>query len=222
MADLQVDPAALEMTAKGINDAITELEAVGFAEAAGTGRGFSYLEMTGMEIGSQRCKDAFDDFCERWALRVRELVQEGNEIADRLNLSAGLYHQQEEYLNNALKYAVNAGMGNPNLTEDQVSAQSWGQTWSDNAYTQFANADYSADSMRAAMVHSEASMKGLQADFDRTVLEDEDAAKAADARANALNEQYRQMPGATPAPPVPGQAEAAQPAQSAGAAGGQW
>jgi len=201
MADLQVDAQALELTAKGINDAIKELEAVGFAEGAGLGRGFSLLELTGMEIGDQGCRSAFDDFCERWALVVRSLVQEGNEIARRLDLSAGLYHEQEQYLSNSMKLVVNSAMGNPNLTEEQVSVQSWKQTLSDNTVTQVAHADFSAQSFQAAAVHQGAAWEGLKADFDRNsgaarmFGPDEEAAKAAEAKQAELNRQYEQMTG---------------------------
>ncbi|GGR06896.1 hypothetical protein [Kitasatospora griseola] len=201
MADLQVDAQALEMTAKGINGAIKELEEVGFAEGAGLGRGFSLLELTGMEIGDQGCRSAFEDFCERWALMVRSLVQEGNEIARRLDLSAGLYHQQEQYLSDSMKLVVNSAMGNPNLTEEQVSAQSWKQTLSDNSVTQFENADFSAQSLQAAGLHQRASWEGLKADFDRNSAParafgaDEDAARAAEAKQAELNRQYEQMTG---------------------------
>ncbi|KDN80675.1 hypothetical protein [Kitasatospora cheerisanensis] len=201
MADLQVDAQALELTAKGINDSIKELESVGFAEGAGAGRGFSLLELTGLEIGDQGCRSAFEDFCERWALVVRELVQEGNEIAERLNLSAGLYHEQEKYLSDSLKLVVNSAMGNPNLTGEQVTAQSWRQTLSDNTVSQIANADFSAQSFQAAAVHQQASWEGLKADFDRNsgaarvFGPDEEAAKAAEARQSELNRQYEQMTG---------------------------
>ncbi len=201
MADYQVDPGALKQTGKGINDTIKELEAVGFAEGAGAGRGFSLLEMTGMQIGDPGCKSAFDDFCERWAQMVRVLVQEGNEIAEKLDLSAGIYHEQEQYLSDSLKYVVNAGMGNPNLTEDQVSAQSWDKTLSDNPFSQVAGADYSAKSFEVAADHSAASWKAAEADALRYSPEarvfggdEEDAAKA-EARSKALNQEYRNLGG---------------------------
>ncbi|MER5641492.1 hypothetical protein ABT095_31685 [Kitasatospora sp. NPDC002227] len=201
MTDFQVDPEALKQTAKGINDTIKELEAVGFAEGAGAGRGFSMLELTGLQIGEPGCKSAFDDFCERWALQVRALVQEGNQIAERLHLSAGYYHEQEEYLSNSMKVVVNSAMGNPNLTEEQIDKQSWGQTLGDNPYTQVTHADFSMKSWAQAGVHSEAAWKNAEADALRYSPEarvlggDEADAAKAEARAKQFNEQYKAMGG---------------------------
>jgi hypothetical protein len=201
MADFQVDPTALQQTAKGINDAIKELEAVGFVEGAGAGRGFSELELTGLQIGAPGCKAAFDDFCERWGLMVRGLVQEGNAIAEKLDLSAGVYHEQEQYLSNSLKYLVNAGLGDPNLTEDQISAQSWSKTLSDNPFEQVAHADYSAKSFVAGAVHSEAAWKATEADLlqhspEALVLGGDKAdADRAKAESDELNKQYQQLTG---------------------------
>ncbi|MFD0263538.1 hypothetical protein ACFVH7_35295 [Kitasatospora indigofera] len=199
MGEYQVDPQALKLTAKGINDAIGELKAVGFAEGAGAGRGFTGLELSGMEISTPDCKDALDEFCERWQWMVRALVQQGNEIAQKLDLSAGIYQDQENYVSGALKDVVSAAMGNPNLTQEQVEGRSWGQTFADNQYTQARDADYSAKSFQEAAVHSEATWKGVEADVLTSSpmlnqLGDEErnkelAAKAK-ARADALNQQF--------------------------------
>ena len=199
MGEYQVDPQALKLTAKGINDAIGELKAVGFAEGAGSGRGFTGLELSGMEISTPGCKDALDEFCERWQWMVRALVQQGNEIAQKLDLSAGIYQDQENYVSGALKDVVSAAMGNPDLTQEQVEGRSWGQTFADNQYTQVRDADYSAKSFQEAAVHSEATWKGVEADVLTSSpmlnqLGDEErnkelAAKAT-ARADALNQQF--------------------------------
>ncbi|MFE4601076.1 type VII secretion target [Kitasatospora indigofera] len=199
MADFQVDPEALKLTAKGINDAIGELKKVGIAEGAVVGRGFTDLELTGGQIGSPGCKSAFDEFCERWGVMVRGLVQQGNEIAEKLDLSAGIYHDHEQYVSGALKDAVSAAMGNPNLTQDQVEGRSWGQTLSDNPYTQVRDADYSAKSFEEGALHSAATWKGVEADLlEHNIMlnqvgdeewNKEHAAKAK-AMSDALNQRF--------------------------------
>lgn len=201
----QVDPQALKQTASGINDTISELKSIGIVEGAEAGRGFSNLELSGLQIGHPRVKSAFDEFCERWSWMVHGLVRQGNSIAEKLHLSAGIYHDQEQYVSGMTKDVVNAAMGNPNLTEDQVEKQSWGKTLSDNDVTQIAHADYSAKSFQAGAMHSAATWKGTEADLmtnsqlraaaSMTGESDDLAttqAKAA-ARAKQLNQLSQQM-----------------------------
>ncbi|MFC9327602.1 hypothetical protein [Kitasatospora sp. NPDC057015] len=199
MSDFQVDPEALKLTAKGINDAIGELKAIGMVQGAVVGRGFDDLELTGVQIGSPGCKSAFDEFCERWAVMVRGLVQQGNEIAEKLDLSAGIYHEHEQYVSGALKDVVSAGMGNPDLTQDQVEGRSWSQTWADNPYTQVTNADYSAKSFEESAKHSAATWEGVEADYlesnpmlNQLGDEQKNKEQAAKLRAesDAINKQY--------------------------------
>ncbi|WP_051969455.1 hypothetical protein [Kitasatospora azatica] len=131
-AGYTVHPNALESAAKGINDAIAELKTLGFDGEAVEGRGFGHMSMDTWQFGHDKAHAAFSHFLDRWGWGVRTLVQDGNQIAVRLGLSAGLYYQQEQYVEGVLKDAVNAGMGNPHLTDEQVEAQSWSKTWADN------------------------------------------------------------------------------------------
>ncbi|MEU6239364.1 hypothetical protein [Kitasatospora sp. NPDC047058] len=142
----EVDPQALKLAEEGINGAIGELQKLGIAGFAESGRGFSELEMTGMEAGDPDLGNVFNEFCERWSWGVRKLVQEGTQIATRLGLSAGYYYEQEKYANNLLKDVVASGMGNPHQTEEQIEGKSWGEVWGDNPYTQITNPDFSAES----------------------------------------------------------------------------
>jgi hypothetical protein len=109
----QVDPEALKLAAEGINGAISELKSLGIEESGEVGRGFSNVELTGMQLGNAGLRGDFDAFCERWSWGVRTLVQDGNEIAKRLGLSAGIYYDQEQYTEGTLKDVVNAATGNP-------------------------------------------------------------------------------------------------------------
>ncbi|WP_431675989.1 type VII secretion target [Kitasatospora sp. KL5] len=198
MVDFRVDPEALRLTAKGINDAIAELEGVGGASGAGVGRGFDGLELTHAQIGAPNCKAAFDEFCERWQWMVRGLVQTGNEIADKLDLSAGIYHEQEQYLSGTMKDVVTAAMGNPNLTQEQVEGRSWRQTLADNPASQIAGADYSAQSFEQAAQHSYGTWKGVEADYLESnpmlnQLGDQEHNRQEAAKAKAVSEGLEQQ-----------------------------
>lgn len=63
----QVDPDALNNTAKGIKDAIAELQKLGISESGEVGRGFSNVSLTGMQVGNPGLQGALDGFCERWS-----------------------------------------------------------------------------------------------------------------------------------------------------------
>jgi hypothetical protein len=150
----KVDIKALEQTQKGIQDTLSELEHAGLGGAA-EGRGFSGLKLSGLQLGPDGVTSALSDFCDRWSWGVRALVQDGNEIARRLGLSAGVYYQQEQYVQGVLKDAITAAMGNPHQSQAQTEQESWGQVVSDNPFTQVENADYSVTSFQQAAQHSE-------------------------------------------------------------------
>lgn len=142
----QVDPEALDQITRGINQAMDELKEFGFDIEANLGRGFDDLELAGLEVGDAGLHQTFADFCERWGWGVRSLMRDANEFAGRLNLTAGLYHEQEQYVSDTLKTVWTAGAGNPYLSPDEVSQRSWSDTLKDNAVSQAMDADYSAES----------------------------------------------------------------------------
>jgi len=122
-----VDRAALRETAQGINDTIGALEKLGFNEEAEVGRGFSGLALSGLQVGDAGLQAAFAGFCDRWSWGVRTLVQDGNEIARRLGLNAGMYADAENTITGSVKDLVGAGMGDPHLSDSQVAQGSWAQ-----------------------------------------------------------------------------------------------
>lgn len=141
MADgYHVDPQQLQEAASGINDTISELKTLGIAEAADQGRGFGGLALTGMQLGHQDITDALRAFTDRWGWGVRSMVQEGDKIAQLLGLSAGTYHDMEQYAVGTLKDAFNAVAGDPHAGEQQVENSSFGQILGAN------KPDYSAAS----------------------------------------------------------------------------
>lgn len=102
-------------------------------------------------------------------LGVRTLVHDGTEIADRLGLSAGLYYDQEKYVSGAFKDVVNAAIGDPDLTQDQVEQRSWGQIWADNPFTQVENADYSKASLDRAAADTRAAWAAEGKDVENSI-----------------------------------------------------
>jgi hypothetical protein len=128
MADgFTVDRAALRETAQGINDTIGALEKLGFDEEAEVGRGFSGLALSGLQVGDAGLQSAFAGFCDRWSWGVRTLVQDGNQIAQRLGLAAGMYSDAENNIMGSIKDLVDAGIGDPHLSDAQVAEGSWAQ-----------------------------------------------------------------------------------------------
>jgi hypothetical protein len=128
MADgFSVDRAALAESAQGINDVVSALKGLGFDEAADVGRGFSELALSGLQVGNAGLQQAFGDFCGRWSWGVRSLVQDGNQFAARLGISAGLYADTENYLVGVAKDVTDAAVGDPHLSDGQVEQGSWSQ-----------------------------------------------------------------------------------------------
>ncbi len=126
MADgFTVDRAALRETAQGINDTIGALEKLGFNEEAEVGRGFSGLALSGLQVGDEGLQSAFAGFCDRWSWGVRTLVQDGNQIAQRLGLTAGMYSDAEQSVIASLKDAVDAAVGDPYMSDAQAGQGSW-------------------------------------------------------------------------------------------------
>jgi hypothetical protein len=128
MADgYAVDRAALAQTAQGLNDVISELSGLGFDETGEVGRGFSELALSGLQVGDGELASAFSGFCDRWSWGVRALVQDGNQFAQRLGLSAGLYSDVEKQVTGAVRDVVVAGVGDPHMTDQQAASASWSQ-----------------------------------------------------------------------------------------------
>ena len=144
MTGFEVDPALLQEAAQGISDTIAELKTLGLAEQADVGRGFESLSLRGLQVGHQGLHQAFSEFCDRWSWGVRTLVNDGNEIAQRLGLSAGTYHDVEQYTVGVLKDAVNALVGDPHAANQQVEHESFGQILASDT------PDYSAQSWHRA------------------------------------------------------------------------
>ncbi|MFC8827902.1 hypothetical protein ACFT9I_21465 [Streptomyces sp. NPDC057137] len=133
----------LDLIAKGLTDALSELKELGMVGQAGMGRGFGEIELSGLELGDEGLTEEFKSFCERWEWGVRSLVQEGNGFAVRTGLSAGTYHETEQYVEGTFKVVTNAAIGNPYASEDEVTQQGWGDITKSGA---FGGVDYSQES----------------------------------------------------------------------------
>lgn len=127
MGGFGVDPDALSETAKGISDTIGELKSLGIDESAEVGRGFSNLSLTGEQAGHPDAQGALEEFSKRWSWGVRTLVQDGNQFASLLGLSAGAYHDMEDYAVGTLKDLFADLGGDPHAQDGQVENESWGQ-----------------------------------------------------------------------------------------------
>ncbi|WP_405613595.1 hypothetical protein OG292_14360 [Streptomyces sp. NBC_01511] len=144
---LEVPPAALAAIVKGIDLAHAELKDLGMIGEASTGRGFSDLALSGLELGHGGLASEFGTFCDRWEWGVRALTLKGNGFAQGVGLSAGSYAEQEQYVKDSIKIGVNSLNGNPHLSEDEVKRMSWDTISTQSA---FDNPDFSAESMAEA------------------------------------------------------------------------
>ncbi|MGC5365333.1 hypothetical protein ACPXCE_27290 [Streptomyces sp. DT24] len=144
--DLHVDPASVQRITEGLRAAVAELREVGTGTGAVLGKGFSDLSMTGMEAGHHGLSVDFEDYCERWEWGVRALVQDANTIAAKLGLAAGIVWEEDQYVQGAFKIAVNAGVGNPHASENEIVKQSWGDVFTPD----YLDVDYSTESFRQA------------------------------------------------------------------------
>lgn len=142
--DLNISEVSLNLITKGLNAAISELKSVGSDTAALQGSGFGSMSMTGMEAGGGGLADNFEDFCERWEWGVRALVQDANQIAERLGLAAGMVWSEDQYWEGTFKIGANSLVGNPHATEEEVTQQGWGDIFTPDA------PDYSAESWQQA------------------------------------------------------------------------
>jgi hypothetical protein len=147
-----IKAAGLDEIARGITLVLGELRDLGIDSLAGAGRGFSELALSGLELGNEELLSGFTSFCERWEWGVRALVNEGNNFAAGVGLSAGTLYEADQYVEGTMKIVVNAGMGNPYASEDEVTRQSWGDLVRNNEYT--GGVDYSAASMDKALDNS--------------------------------------------------------------------
>jgi hypothetical protein len=130
------DPEAAKQVEQGLKAATKELEETGyFSITAQQGHGFQMMLMSGMEMGSGELADVFGQFCGRWGMGIHGKMQQLNDIAYKLGLSAGLYHEQEQYVNDTLKeVVVTSGSYNPQqgIAEgDKAGEKSWGEVWDD-------------------------------------------------------------------------------------------
>ncbi|MEU6892287.1 hypothetical protein ABZ934_10905 [Streptomyces sp. NPDC046557] len=164
--DLDVSKQALGQIAEGITKALAELKELGMVGTASMGRGFSDLSLSGMETGHDGLTSSFGSFCERWEWGVRSLVQQGNDFAAKVGLSAGLVHEQEQYIQGSFKVLANSAMGNPYASEDDITKKGWGDVLADNPYTQIREADYSPESFEQANENSKEAWKGAVRDLN--------------------------------------------------------
>ncbi|RXS83814.1 hypothetical protein EST92_12820 [Streptomyces sp. TM32] len=167
-----LDPEAIEQLTKGIRAATAELKELGFDIEAQLGRGFDRLSLDGMECGDDGLAAALDSFCDRWGWGVRTLMQDANEFAKKLHLTAGNYYEQEQYASDALKQTVNAAMGDPTKSAEQLHRTSWSDIGGDNPLTQIKNADYDPMSAESMKSHHQLAEAAQQFGHDVTSVPD--------------------------------------------------
>ncbi|MFF3691153.1 hypothetical protein OHS70_04255 [Streptomyces sp. NBC_00390] len=145
-ADLGVDKDSVRRITEGLRAAVSELREVGTGTGSVLGKGFSDMAMTGMEAGHHGLSVDFEDCCERWEWGVRALIQDANTIAAKLGLAAGLIWEEDQYVEGTFKIAVNAAVGNPHASEDEIVNQNWGDVFTPD----YLDPDWSPESFERA------------------------------------------------------------------------
>ncbi|MGW4562286.1 hypothetical protein ACWEN3_07675 [Streptomyces sp. NPDC004561] len=159
-----IKTAGLDLIAQGITQTLDDLKDVGVDSLAGAGRGFSNLELSGMQLGHEGLTDKFKSFCERWEWGVRSLVAEGNAFADRVGLAAGTLYETDQYVGGTLRVGANSLVGNPYASEADVEKMSWGQ-WANSTADAYAHPDYSKESFDQAYANSKQGWDDAARDF---------------------------------------------------------
>lgn len=160
--DLGIDRSSVQQITAGLRSAVAELGEIGTGTGSLMGKGLSELSMTGMEAGHHGLSTDFEDFCERWEWGVRALVQDANTIAAKLGLAAGLLWEEDRYVEGTMKVVVNAAVGNPHASEDEIVKQEWG----DVLRPDHLDPDYSQESFDRAKAEASQTWK----DTGRAVL----------------------------------------------------
>ncbi|MCY0950352.1 hypothetical protein [Streptomyces sp. H27-S2] len=158
---LEAPAWALVAIARGINKAHAELKELGTIGEASTGRGFSDLALSGLELGHDGLTSEFEQFCKRWEWGVRALTLRGNVFAQGVGLSAGSFAEQDQYVKDSFKIGVNSLNGNPHLSEDEVKEMSWSKVRDQHMWD---GADWSGESFSEAHTEVEQTWKNTTYD----------------------------------------------------------
>ncbi|MFG2622916.1 hypothetical protein ACGFXC_35425 [Streptomyces sp. NPDC048507] len=158
--DLDVSKAALAQIARGITDCLKELKELGPIGTASMGDGFTELKLSGLQSGHAGLTSQLDAFCERWSWGVRTLVQQANVSAAHVGLSAGMVHEQDQYVQGGFKVLANAvAGGSPYASEQEVADKDWGDVLSANPYTNLRDPDYGPGSLAESKENSDRAWK---------------------------------------------------------------
>ncbi|MDX3539135.1 hypothetical protein PV721_33385 [Streptomyces sp. MB09-01] len=135
-ADLDMDPVAVQNIQDGLRSAVGELREFAMGTSAVAGGGMSQLAPTGMEAGHPAVAAALEGFCERWDMSVSSLFVITSGLAERLGIGAGSVWEEDQYRRGTFKVLVNAGIGNPYASADEVEKKSMDAILSDHAFKQ--------------------------------------------------------------------------------------
>lgn len=68
-----------------------------------------HIDCDPVSLGHDRLSGTTKDFCDRWQEGIRNLVQDGQQIADRLVQTVNAYRQADASARDALKIAASSG-----------------------------------------------------------------------------------------------------------------
>ncbi|MFJ1569844.1 hypothetical protein ACIOG8_37480 [Streptomyces erythrochromogenes] len=203
--ELDVSKAALGQIAQGITETLCELKEIGMVGTAGMGRGFAKIALPEMATGHDGLSSAFSTFCERWEWGVRSLVRQGNAFAANVGLSAGVLHEQDQYVQDTFKVVTNAAWGNPYASEGDITRKGWGEVLADNPYTRIRDADRSKESYEHASHESREAWKSAIHDVNSSdILLSNQIIDAVGLR-EEMDRTVENIAGPAPKPPTGGE-----------------
>ncbi|MFC8268067.1 hypothetical protein ACFUIZ_20390 [Streptomyces cinereoruber] len=188
--ELAASAEALAAIAKGIDLAHAELKELGMTGQASTGRGFSELALSGLELGHDGLTSEFETFCNRWEWGVRALTLRGNGFAQGVGLSAGAFAEQEQYVKDSFKIGVNSLNGNPHLSEDDVKKMSWETVRDQHTWD---GADWSPESFSDAHQEVKQTWRNTAYDVEDSLLDSMERSGALDPKLrDAMDEELKE------------------------------
>ncbi|MEU4267966.1 hypothetical protein [Streptomyces sp. NPDC026092] len=188
--ELAAPAGALAEIVKGIDLAHAELKELGMIGEASAGRGFSGLALSGLELGHGGLTAEFETFCNRWEWGVRALTLRGNGFAQGVGLSAGSFAEQEQYVKDSFKIAVNSLNGNPHLSEDEVKQMRWDTIRDQHMWD---NADWSEKSFTEAHQEVKQTWRNTAYDVEDSLLDSMENSGVVDPKLrDAMDEELKE------------------------------
>ncbi|MEV7442513.1 hypothetical protein AB0O22_15335 [Streptomyces sp. NPDC091204] len=132
------------------------------------------------------------------------MSSKANAFAANVGLSAGVLHEQDQYVQGTFKVVTNAAWGNPYASEGDITGKGWGEVLADNPYTEIRDADHSKESYEQASRESKDAWRSAIHDVNSSdILLSNQIIDAAGLR-DEMDQVVEDVAGPAPKPPTGG------------------